>query len=176
MTVQGGMSDWQKQTADEYKKYQAECVAKKTPTPSRIEGVTLSTLDSRSENFKLAWTSPTPRIAVIVQASARDIATLASLYDFMSAVRVHAEGALSQRDGDFRNFGCHICLHVRGQSGTTVTCRTANILATDGTITANANVVGYIQMDESQYLQWLPGNIREKWREEFRRSEHFVRT
>lgn len=170
------MSDWQKRTADDYKEYQTECVGKEIPTSSQIEGVTLSTLDSQSQNFKLAWTSPTPRIAVIAQASAVNTATLASLYDFMSATRVRAESALSRLDTKFQNFGCHICLHVCGQSDIAVNCRTVNVLATDGTTTANANVVGYIQMDESQYLQWLPGNIREKWRQEFRSTAHFVRT
>lgn len=153
-----------------------ECVDKKVSTPTRVEQYSLETLAKISNEFKLAWTSPAPRIAVIFQGSGNQVASLSSLYDFLSTVRQTADGALGKLDSSFRNFGCHLCLYVSGLAGTNVTRRSIQIFRPDGTKEMNSNVVGYIQMDEGQYLEWIPSTLREIWRRDFGGAEHFVET
>jgi hypothetical protein len=139
-----------------------------------VENVRLSTFYSNADEFQLVWTSPAPRIGIVARSPAT--ATLASLYNSMSRVRSDIDRELGQRDRKFSNFGCHLCLYVRGQSGTTVTCRQGQVLTEDGKLIDEPNIVGYIQMDESQYVQWLPRNLRQIWLAAFIRTEHFVRT
>jgi hypothetical protein len=130
--------------------------------------------NSKPNEFDLVWTSPAPRIGIIARSPTTS--TLASLYTFMSKVRVDAEKELGRQDRNFSNFGCHLCLYVRGQSGTNVTCRRGQILTEDGSLKENLNIVGYIQMDASQYVQWLPRKIKQVWLDAFKQVEHFVRT
>ena len=139
-----------------------------------MKGPRLLMLGSFSEEFQLVWTSPAPCIGVIAQSSKTP--TLASLYSFLSKVRSDAEKELAQYDQKFANFGCHLCLYVRGQQSTTVTSRQGQILTENGELNENSNIVGYIQMDESQYVQCLPCNLRRQWLEQFKAAEHFVRT
>ena len=81
----------------------------------------------------------------------------------MSTFRSTADATLSQKDEGFSNFGCHLCLYVCGQNGTSVTCRPDQILTENGNKAQNTNIVGYIQMDETQYVQWLPSKLRQTW-------------
>jgi hypothetical protein len=168
------MNGWFTKKKSEYTRYRNECVQKGIPNGTAVESVSLSTLYSSSDEFKLVWTSPAPRIGIVAQSPTTS--TLASLYTFMSNVRVAAEKALSRLDRNFSNFGCHLCLYVRGQEGTTVTCRQDRVLLPDGTIHDNPNIVGYIQLDESQYVQWLPHDLRKPWLNAFASAEHFVQT
>jgi hypothetical protein len=173
-TVDEGIKNWYKRKLAEYNKYKSECVQNRIPDRTLVENVPLSTFDSNSNEFKLVWTSPAPRIGIVSQSPATS--SLASLYTFMTNVRVAAERILAQNDPNFRNFGCHLCLYVRDQSGITVTCRPDQVFTENGGLNENPNIVGYIQMDESQYVQWLPRNLRQVWLNEFSRAEHFVRT
>jgi len=168
------MNAWQTRKMQEYARYKNECVRKGVPDQTSVENVPLSTFYSNSNEFQLVWTSPAPRIGIVAQSPATT--TLASLYTFMSKVRSDADRELGRRDSKFSNFGCHLCLYVRGQSGTTVTCRQDQVLTENGRLTDNPNIVGYIQMDESQYVQWLPQNLRKVWLDAFNRADHFVRT
>ncbi|CAF1569925.1 unnamed protein product [Adineta steineri] len=120
------------------------------------------------------WLSSSPRIGIVAQSPSTS--NLGSLYTFMEKTRINAGKKLSQQDTRFTNFGCHLCLYVHGQSGTSVTCRQDRILMENGKFDDIINMVGYIQMDESQYVEWLPHNLRQVWLKEFRRAEHFVQT
>jgi hypothetical protein len=156
----------------EYAKYKNGCVKEATLNETLVENVRLSMFDSNE--FQLVWTSPAPRIGIVALPPAAP--TLVTLYTFMSKVRSDIERELTRRDRSFSNFGCHLCLYVCGQSGTTVTRRQDQIFAEDGKLNMNSNIVGYIQMDESQYVQWLPKNLRAEWLTAFRSADHFVRT
>jgi hypothetical protein len=158
----------------EYAGYKKSCIEKGNSEGSLVENISLSMFNSKSNEFQLVWTSPAPRIGIIAQSPTTS--TLASLYTFMSKVRVDANEELSRRDKNFSNFGCHLCLYVRDQSGMNVTCRRGQTLTEDGKLSENSNIVGYIQMDAFQYLQWLPRKIKQVWLNEFSRVEHFVRT
>ncbi|CAM4797381.1 unnamed protein product [Rotaria magnacalcarata] len=174
-TVEDGMRAWDRKKREQYKKYQLGCVNKKYARNSSVESYSLSNLDANSNEFKLAWISSAPRIGVI--ALNPDNTTLASLYNFMSEVRVKATAELNRHDPTFNDFGCHLCLYVSGKtSDTKVTSRSGQVLRETGDLTENTNLVGYIQMDESQYAQWLPTAIREQWLTQFADSEHFVST
>ncbi|CAF1496956.1 unnamed protein product, partial [Adineta steineri] len=127
-----------------------------------------------SSEFTLVWLSSSPRIGIVAQSPSTS--SLMSLYTFMEKTRVDAEKKLSQQNTKFTNFGCHLCLYVHGQSGTSVTRRQDRILMENGRFDDITNIVGYIQMDESQYVEWLPYNLRQIWFNEFGRAEHFVRT
>ena len=129
---------------------------------------------SKSNEFELVWTSPNPCIGIIARSPISS--TLVSLYKFMSEVRIDAEKELSRQDKNYSNFGCHLCLYVRGQSGTNVTCRKGHILTENGSLQENPNFVGYIQMDAFEYVQWLPRQLKEVWLDAFKQIEHFVRT
>lgn len=157
-----------------YQKYKNDCIQKRIPDQTPVQSIALSTFNSNTNEFQLVWLASTPRIGVVAQAPAQT--KLASLYQFMSNTRVSMERALSQVDRSFANFGCHLCLYVRDQMDTLTTCRPDQVLTANGTISVDQNIVGYIQMDENQYAQWLPGNLRRKWLDEFSRAEHFVRT
>jgi hypothetical protein len=69
-----------------------------------------------------------------------------------------------------------VYLYVRDQSGTNVTSRQGQILTEDGQFTTNDNIVGYIQIDENQYLQWLPQKLTQTWFNDFGQAEYFVGT
>ena len=168
------MTNWYKRKLADYNKYKSECVQKRIPDHTLVEDVLLSTFDSSSNEFKLVWTSPAPRIGIVARSPAAS--SLASLYTFLTNVRVAAEKILARHDRNFANFGCHLCLYVRDQSDTTVTCRPYRVLTENGGFDKNPNIVGYIQMDECQYVQWLPRNLRQIWLDQFKQAEHFVRT
>jgi len=169
------MNGWYTRKARDYNKYKNECVQKGISNRTLTDNNSrLSNFDSDSDEFKLVWTVPAPRIGIVAQSPTTS--SLASLYTFMSNVRVSAESTLARLDRNFANFGCHLCLYVSGQPGTSVTCRQGQVFMPNGTINENPNIVGYIQMDESQYLQWLPSNLQQLWLNEFSRAEHFVRT
>jgi hypothetical protein len=174
-TVEQGIKNWHTKKAKDYDKYKNECVQKNFPAHTSVEKCRLSTFDSNSQDFQLVWTYPAPRIGIVARSPTTT--TLGSLYKFMSKVRSDAEEALRKCDSSFARFGCHLCLYVRGQSDTTfVTCRQGQVLSENGQLNENPNIVGYIQMDESQYVEWLPPRSRDVWLNEFRRAEHFVRT
>ncbi len=173
-TVDEGIDICYRRKLEQYKRFKRECVQRRIPDQTLVGNVLLSTFDSNSNEFKLVWTSPAPRIGIVSQSPATS--SLASLYTFMTNVRVAAEKTLAQNDPNFLNFGCHLCLYVRDQSGTTVTCRPDQVFTENGGLNDSPNIVGYIQMDECQYVQWLPCNLRQAWLNEFSRAEHFVRT
>jgi hypothetical protein len=168
------MKNWQRKKAKNYEDYKNECVNKGTPKQTSVENCLLSTFDSNSQEFQLVWTYPAPRIGIVARSPSTS--TLGSLYKFMSTVRSDAENKLKKCDANFTNFGCHICLYVCGQSGTSVTCRQGQVLTGNGQVNGNPNIVGYIQMDESQYVQWLPSELRQVWLNGFKEAVHFVRT
>ncbi|CAF0868162.1 unnamed protein product [Rotaria sordida] len=173
-TFDEAMTKWYTAKEQDGIKYRDECLKKKISDHTLVEDVRLSILDANSRKFKLVWTYPAPRIGV--KALNPRTTTLASLYNFMSEIRSNAEKELGQRDPKFANFGCHLCLYVCGQSGTTVTCRQDQVFTENGGLDTDSDIIGYIQMDESQYAQWLPSNLRQKWLNEFRRVDHFVQT
>ena len=156
----------------EYLGYQKDCIQTALSGESEVAKIPLSTFNS--DEFQLAWTTPAPRIGVIARSS--NSIPLSLLYAFMSKVRVDAEKTLSEYDRDFANFGCHLCLYVSGPSGTNATRRQGQIFSEDGQLNTNSNLVGYIQMDASQYVQWLPSAIKNVWLEAFKREEYFVHT
>jgi hypothetical protein len=168
------MNEWHTRKIQEYAKYKNSCVQTGISSQNSMEHVPLSTFKSNSTEFQLVWTTPAPRIGVVAQSPTTN--TLASLYTFMSQVRSNMSNELGRRNREFSNFGCHLCLYVRGQSGTTVTCRPGQIFTEAGTLGTNANIVGYIQMDESQYVQLLPRALQQVWLNAFSGTEHFVRT
>ena len=73
-------------------------------------------------------------------------------------------------------FDCHMCLHVRGQIESNVTCRQGQVLTLDEEITTNDNLVGYFQMAEDHYLWWLPQNLKKIWFDNFSQVDHVVGT
>ncbi|CAF2400401.1 unnamed protein product [Rotaria sp. Silwood2] len=173
-TVGDGINKWYAQKQEIYTKYRDECLKKPIPDHTLVEDVHLSTLHANSREFKLVWMYPAPRIGV--KALNPETMTLASLYKFMSEIRSNAEKELGRRDRKFANFGCHLCLYVCGQLGTSVTCRQGQVFTENGELDTDSDIAGYIQMDESQYVQWLPRNLRQKWLNEFGRVKHFVET
>ena len=175
-SVKDGLEKWQERKLQEYEGYQNDCVSGNVSQPNPVETLALSTLDADSDDFKLAWTSSTPRIAVIFQGSGSRTATTASLYEFLLTVRGLAEKKLRALNSKFEDFSCHLCLYVSGSSNTNVTCRSGQIFNSNGTKVENSSIVGYIQMDENHYLQWIPSNLRDPWKTDFRREKHFVRT
>lgn len=168
------MNEWHTRKIQEYTKYKNVCVRNGIPNQTSVEKVLLSNFNMNSTEFQLVWTSPAPQIGVVARSSATS--TLDSLYTFMSKVRSDLDQELGRCDKNFSNFGCHLCLYVRGQSGTSVTERSGTVLMEDGKSNKNSNIVGYIQMDESQYIQWLPRNLRQVWLGAFSRADHFVQT
>lgn len=156
----------------EYLNYKKDCIQVALSGESAVATIPLSTFNSNE--FQLVWITPAPRIGVIARSS--NSTTLSSLYTFLSKVRVDAEKQLSKCDRNFANFGCHLCLYVSGSFGTNTTRRQSQIFSEDGRLTTNTDLVGYIQMDASQYVQWLPFNIKEAWLDAFKREEHFVHT
>ena len=168
------MAGWYERKTKEYRRYKDDCIGKGIPNQSLMETTPLSTFNSNTNEFELVWTSPAPRIGIIARSPATT--TLVSLYNFMSQVRSNIESQLSQRDKSISNFGCHFCLYVHGQSGTAVTCRQGQVLNENGQLSTNENMVGYIQIDESQYILWLPSNLKQPWFNAFRQAEHFVDT
>ncbi len=162
------MNGWRTRKLREYAGYKNECVSQATRSKPLVNDALLLMFDSNSSEFQLVWTSSAPRIGIVAQSPAG--IKLASLYTFMSKV-------FSDIDKIFSKFGCHLCLYVSGQSDTNVTCRPGQILTKDGKLNTNQNIVGYIQMGETQYLQLLPStDLREAWLNAFSRAEHFVRT
>jgi hypothetical protein len=139
-----------------------------------VTNIVLSRFNSNKDEFELVWTSPAPRISIIARSP--DDTTLADLYKFMSQVHSDIQEELSRRNGSMTTFDCHLCLYVRGQSGTTVTSRQGQISTEDGQFTTNDNIVGYIHIDENQYLQWLPQQLTQTWFNAFRQAEYFVGT
>ncbi|CAF1450098.1 unnamed protein product [Adineta steineri] len=127
-----------------------------------------------SSEFKFVWLSPAPRIGIVAQSPSTS--SLTSLYTFMEKTRANIEEELSQQDPKFTNFGCHLCLYVHGQSGTSVTCRPDRIIMENGGFDDITNIVGYIQMGELHYAEWLPYSLRQVWLKEFGGVTHFVRT
>ncbi|CAF1405654.1 unnamed protein product [Adineta steineri] len=171
-TVEEGMKNWYTKQMKNYANYKNDCIQKKIPNQTVVQKIALSMFSS--SEFKLVWLSSSPRIGIVAQSPSTS--NMMSLYTYMEKTRVDAEKELSQKQAKFKNFGCHLCLYVHGQSGTFVTCRQDQILNENGRIDDITNIVGYIQMDESQYLEWLPHNLRQVWLNEFGRAEHFVRT
>ncbi|CAF1045420.1 unnamed protein product [Adineta ricciae] len=173
-SAEQGITNLHKKNMRKYQNYKNDCIQKPIPNSTPVESIALSRFNPNTNEFRLVWLASTPRIGVVAQAPAQT--KLASLYRFMSDTRVAMERALSQVDPSFGNFGCHFCLYVRDQTDTFTTCRPDQILTANGEISVDPNIVGYIQMDENQYAQWLPSNVRQKWLGEFSRAEHFVRT
>ncbi|UJR36118.1 hypothetical protein I4U23_028853 [Adineta vaga] len=173
-SVEEAMSNWFRKNQINYTKYKNECILKNIPDHTSVESIPLSTFNSTSNEFTLVWLPSTPRIGIVAQSPGHT--KLASLYEFMEKTRVDMEKKLSDCDPSFAEFGCHLCLYVHGQLDTVITPRSGRIFKENGEITENPNIVGYIQMDESQYVTWLPHNLRRTWLDEFGRVDHFVRT
>ncbi|CAF1496969.1 unnamed protein product [Adineta steineri] len=171
-TVEEGMKNWYTKQIKNYINYKKDCIQKKIPNQTVIQKIALSMFSS--SEFTLVWLSSSPRIGIVAQSPSTS--NMMSLYTFMEKTRVDAEKKLSQQNTKFTNFGCHLCLYVYGQPGTSVTCRPDRILNENGRIDDITNIVGYIQMEELHYAEWLPYNLRHVWLNEFGRVEHFVRT
>ena len=166
------MDGYDNRKRTEYLGYKNHCIQTGNTRTSEAARVALSTFNSN--DYQLVWTAPDPRIGVIARSPNNQ--TLASLYDFMSRARVNIEQELTQRDRNFANFGCHLCLYVSGRSGTNVTQRQGQIFSEDGRLNTNSNLVGYIQMDASQYVLCLPASIKGPWLHEFKKVDHIVHT
>lgn len=166
------MDGYDNRKITEYRGYKESCIQTAALPAGRVTEVPLSTFNSN--DYQLVWTAPDPRIGVIARSP--NNSTLASLYDFMSRVIVDAEKELNKRDRNFANFGCHLCLYVSAGSGTNVMQRQGRIFSENGNLSTASNLVGYIQMDASEYVQWLPTQIKQTWLGEFRRVDHIVHT
>lgn len=168
------MQKWDAKRRKEYQNYQKDCIQKVSDVQTSVESVPLSALNIISTRFKLVWFYQEPRIGVI--ASDPQNTNLYSLYEFLSSVSINAEAMLSSKDSSFKNFGCHLCLYVSGRSDIKVTCRPGTVFTQNGQSPEDSNLVGYIQMEEVQYAQWLPRNLRKTWLEQFTSVNHFVST
>ncbi|CAF4336911.1 unnamed protein product [Adineta steineri] len=156
--------------------YKNTCIQEGIPNQNLNGFAPLSIFDLDTSKFNLVWTSPAPRIGIITRSPPNPNTSLADLYDFMEQIYSAMKNDLCEQEQNRKTFGCHLCLYVCGQLGTAVTCREGKILSEDGQITINQNLVGYIQVSESQYLRWLPYGARETWFNAFRESEHLVET
>lgn len=174
--VEDGLRTWRDEKLKIYQKYKEACIRRHFSFENRFEQLRLNQLDETSADFQLAWTTPTPRVAVIDRLANVRIASLSLLYDFISSVYQKIERNLGSIDPKFVDFGSHLCLYVSGTTGTNVKHRSSQIFDNNGRKIINENVVGYIQMHETQYLCWIPRCLREIWREDFQQAEHFVET
>ncbi|CAF0872769.1 unnamed protein product [Adineta steineri] len=174
--IDNAMRIWLEDKKREGADYKNTCIRQGIPNQNLNGFVPLSIFDLDTSKFNLVWTSPAPRIGIINRSPPNPNTSLADLYHFMEQIYFAMKKELREQEQKRKTFGCHLCLYVRGQSGTAVTCREGKILSEDGQITINQNLVGYIQVSESQYLRWLPYGARETWFNAFHESEHLVET
>ncbi|CAF0957050.1 unnamed protein product [Adineta steineri] len=172
--IDNAMKIWFEDKKREGANYKNTCIQQGIPNQNLNGFAKLSSFNLDTSKFNLVWTSPAPRIGIITRSPSNT--SLADLYHFMTQTHSNTDKELPQWELNETTFDCHLCLYVRGQSGTAVTCREGKILSEDGQITINQNLVGYIQVSESQYLRWLPYGARETWFNAFRESEHLVET
>ena len=91
----------------EYAAYKDKCIQNGILNQSLAGNVLLSTFNSNTNKFEFVWISRSPANT-----------TLADLYNFMSQVHSNIEKELCKLDKKLTTFDCHLCLYVRGQSGT----------------------------------------------------------
>ncbi|CAF1370999.1 unnamed protein product, partial [Didymodactylos carnosus] len=146
-------------TIGKYQKYQRDCIDK----AGKLQDIKVDLLQLESTEFGLRFMVREPRIAI---CSKQHSTTLRALYDYLmqlyaSMITIHE---------DFNNLGCHLCLFVSTQSGTTARSAT---LFNSGNVT-DVDTVGYIQMGAEDYYRILPTELKHKWLNEFRNNGQYI--
>ena len=168
------MNAWYIRERKKCEKYKNDCLAKKKSIVSLKENGIFADFCSSQNQFELVWITPQPRIGVIIKPGMQ--ATLAQLYQYMSEVYNYLENQLRNYAKNMKYFGGHFCLHVQGANDSTVVRRSGRILTGNGIPMISQDLIGYIQIGETDYPKCLPRRFRETWLNAFENAEHFVDT
>ena len=174
-SVEEGVQEWDLEKRQDYKKHKSECFARGSTVERFLGETSLFFFNTPTNAFELVWTLSSPRIGIIARSP--QTSTLANLYEFMSIAYLNIERELRRYTRNMNaEYDCHLCLFVRGQRGTNLTCREEQIISKNGRIETQTNLVGYIQMDENEYVRWLPQDLKQIWLDAFNQTEFFVGT
>ncbi|CAF1029409.1 unnamed protein product [Didymodactylos carnosus] len=160
----------------DFVKYKKQCIEDGKNgelTDDFVTNVRLKML--KTTDYGLICCCPTPRIGVFLKSKTTK-PSLHHFYSFLSKMYEQAESQLKCWNNQYEQFGCHLCLFVSGQKQSAkVTEQIYHGFHQNGELRC-VQIVGYLQMEETQYFRWLPDTLKSFWLTEFEKFDHFVKT